>query len=279
MVGRTVGVQAVRPPRSGERQKHRHRSEPPQGAVREAAVDKFSGYNNRISDKLGYCPEPLRDILNRFSFSSYPWDPNPRRVAMPTLRIMSIYKEHKRTFATELDKARTERDQFTATLVARFGKEAADAMRRNAWWTEEVILGQRKMSREISIAAKRLRSLDRKVVAIRKRIRTPDCWFRECPGPVSMLEMVGLSWGMVHKKCAQGRLPISAALWLLKVLRTAEQKLPTEGQAWEGAATRLGPCRLSEKWQRLLSRRRRRLALLLDTAVMLEEDVRWQFRL
>ena len=180
-----------------------------------------------------------------------------------------------------MPKSRTERDQFTTTLVARFGKEAAEAMRQEAWWAEKMIprRGEMpKLSQEISVAAKRLQTLDRKVMAVRKKIRTPDCWFRELPGLVSVLAEAGLSWRMVNERCADGRLPISAALWLLKALRTTEHIMPAEEQAWERAATGLGACRLSKKWRRRLHRRRRRLALLLHTAVMREEDVRWLFR-
>jgi len=202
---------------------------------------------------------------------------------MPTLRIMSIYKERKRMFGTELAQAHVAREQFTTTLVERFGKEAADAMRKEAWGAEDLIPGRGEipnLSQEISVAAKKLRKLDRKVMAVRKKTRTPDCWFRESPGPVSVLEMAGLSWRMVNERCSDdGWLPVSAVLWLLKALRTAEHDMPTEEQAWERAAAGLGPCRLSEKWRQLLHRRRRRLARLLHAAAMREEDVRWRFRL
>ena len=184
---------------------------------------------------------------------------------MPTLRIMSIYKERKRTFAAELAQARAEREQFKTTLAVRFGKEASEP---------------RKLPEEGSIAAKKLQTLDRKVMAVRKKIRTPDCWFRESPGPISVLDLVGLSWRMVNEKCsADGQLPISGVLWLLNVLRTTDQVMPTEEHAREWVARGLGPWHLSEKWRQLLRRRRLRLALLLHTAVMLEEDVRWRFRL
>lgn len=201
---------------------------------------------------------------------------------MPKLQIMSIYEERKRTFAAELARACAERERFRATLVARFGKETTDAMRQEAWRTGDVILGRGNappLSPEISTAAKRLRTLDRKVMAVRKKIRTPDCWFRESPGPVSVLERAGLSWRMVHEQCADGWLPISGVLWLLKVLRATEQDMRIEEQSPERAAAGLGPCRFSEKWRRRLRRRRRRLTLLLRTAVTLEEDVRWRFRL
>ena len=201
---------------------------------------------------------------------------------MPTLRIMSIYKERKRTFASELANARTEREQFLATLVARFGKEAADVMRHEAGGRIIMALGRGGMPTlpgQISVAVKKLQALDRRVEAGRKKIRTADSWFREVPGPVSVLESLGLSWRMVNEKCSDGKMSISAAFWLLKVLRSAEHILPTEEQGWEQAATGPGPCRLSKKWRRRLHRRRRRLALLLHTAAMLEEDVQWEYRL
>jgi len=201
---------------------------------------------------------------------------------MPTLRIMSIYREQKRKFAAELIQARTEREQFTTTLVARFGKELTDAMRRKAWRTEDMIPGSGEMfqlSQEISVAAKKLQTLDHLVVAARKKIRTSDCWFREMPGPTSVLEMAGLSWRLVNEKCSNGRLPVSGALWLLGSLHTANLILPTEEQSGKRAETRLGLFRLPEKWRRRLLRRRWRLTLLLRTAVIREEDIRWQFRL
>ncbi len=201
---------------------------------------------------------------------------------MPRLRIMSIYKQRQRTFAAELAQARAERERFTATLVARFGKEAAEAIRQAAWGTEDVVPcrgGMPKLFREISMTVKKLRRLDRKVRAVRKKIHTPDCWFREWPGVICVLQATGLSWRMVHEECsADGRLPISTALRLLKALRMADRGVPAEKPARHGAATGPGSCDLTEKWQQRLRRRRRRLAHLLRTAVMLEEDVQWLFR-
>ena len=154
---------------------------------------------------------------------------------MPTLQIMSIHRERKRAFASELAQVRTEREQFTTTLVARFGKETADAMRREAWRREEIAprRGEMpKLSQEISLAAKTLQTLDRTVMTVRKKIRTPDCWFRELPGPVSVLEEVGLSWRMVHEKCSNGRLPISGRI-------VAAESSPC-GQAHHAPGARVG---------------------------------------
>jgi hypothetical protein len=195
---------------------------------------------------------------------------------------MSLYQQRQRTFAAELAHARTEREQFTATLVARFGKEAAHAIRHNAWRMEDMILGgggMPKPSPERSIAAIKLWTFDRKVIAVRKKICRPDCSFSESPGAVSVLQAAGLSWRMVQEKCsADGCLPISGSLWLLQALRKTDQGVPTEKQARQPAATGLGACQLPEKWQQRLRRRRRRLALLLRTAALLEEDVRWQLQ-
>jgi hypothetical protein len=193
---------------------------------------------------------------------------------------MSIYREQKEKFASELFDARTELERFWASLVSRFGAKVAEALRRQEWRTEDMILGKAglpRLSKEGSVAAEKLRSLDRRVRAVRKKIRTPDCWFRESPGVVSVLGMTGLSWRNVHDKCVENqRSPIAGVLWLLKVLRATE---PAEEQA--GTWTTVGgeTISLSVKWRRRLAHRRRRLACLLQTAVMLEEDVRWEYRL
>jgi hypothetical protein len=194
---------------------------------------------------------------------------------------MSVHKERQRMFAAELAQARTEREQFTTILVARFGKKAADAIRQEARRTEDMFVGRGetpRRSQEPSIAAKMLRMYDRKVMAVRKKIRAPECWFCESPGPVSVLDAAGLSWRMVNARCSNGHLPLSGVLWLLKALHTAEHEMPAEIQAWERAATGQDRCRLPEKWRRLLHHRRRRLARLLHAAAMREEDVRWKFR-
>ncbi len=197
---------------------------------------------------------------------------------MPTLRIISIYRERKRMFATELAQARTELEQFRASIVTHFGTQTADAIRRQAWWTEDMILGKvdvPQLPEEGAVAAKKLQMLDRKVRAVWKKIRTPDCWFREQPTPISVLETVGLTWSMVKERCsADGRLPLEQILWLLNALSTTEQVMPTEEQVWAWAASGYEPCHLPEEWRRVLRRRRRRLVRLLHTAVMLEENVR-----
>ena len=76
--------------------------------------------------------------------------------------------------------------------------------------------------------------LDRKVMAVRKKIRTPDCWFRESPGAVSVLDLVGLSWRMVNEKCSDGWLPISGAMWLLKILRSTARLSPATSKRGNG---------------------------------------------
>ena len=139
---------------------------------------------------------------------------------------------------------------------------------------------------ETLVAAKQFQKLAREVVAVCRKIRTPDCWFRETPGTVWVLETAGLSWRTVNERCAEdGRLPLSGVLWLLKALRDHDHgymvpdMVPAAQPAWQCVVPGLGPRRLPQKWQRLLHRRRRRLTLLLHTAAMLEEDVRWDFRL
>lgn len=200
---------------------------------------------------------------------------------MPKLRIMSIYKERRRTFAAELFRASTELEQFRASLVVRYGKETADAIRQEARWRKGVILGRSdapKLPKEFSATVKELRRLNHNLTAARKKIRAADCWFRESPGPISVLDTAGLSWSVVNERCANdGRLPVAGVLWLLKTLRTTDQIIPTEEQVLEWAAMGLGPYHLPAKWWQLLRRRRRRLAVLLKTAAMLEEDVQWEF--
>ena len=56
--------------------------------------------------------------------------------AMPTLRIMSIYKKRKREFAADLRYARVRLEQFRANLPARFGTKLADAIRTEAWFRD-----------------------------------------------------------------------------------------------------------------------------------------------
>ena len=86
----------------------------------------------------------------------------------------------------------------------------------------------------------------------------------------SVLGTTGLRWCDVHEKCTEdGRLPVSGVLWLLKVLRATEDRKCVD----------VGGKPVSAKWRRRLDRRRRRLVRLLHTAVMLEEDVQWEYRL
>ena len=122
---------------------------------------------------------------------------------MPTLRIASIYKERKRTFAAELLQARVAWEQFGASLVVRFGQETADAI-REASGRDGLISGRYagpRLSREALLAAEKFQSLAGRVAAVWKKIRTPDCWFRETPGSVRVLETAGLSWRIVHEQC------------------------------------------------------------------------------
>jgi hypothetical protein len=178
---------------------------------------------------------------------------------------MSIYKEQKRLFGAELAAARAEREQFMATLMASFG---------------EIVTMASMLFKGGSAAAKKLESLDHKVTVVRRKIRTADCWYRESPGPGSVLEMTGLSWRMVGERClADGRLPISGVSWLLKALQAAGQVMAGDEPSRECSQIEPGPRHLPKKWGRRLRRRRRRLMRLLHTALMLEEDVRWRFRM
>lgn len=189
---------------------------------------------------------------------------------MPTLKILSIYRGRKRKFAAALAQAKTELERFEADLRARYGKKLLAAMCREPFEAGKLHLGKApELSEEGIVAVSVWRTLEARVVAVRKKIRTPDCWFREQPGIVSVLGATGLSWGNVHERCtADGWLPLSGVLWLLKVLRASESR------NW----LTLGGYSVSEKWRRRLDRRRRRLIRLLHTAAMLEEDVTWEYR-
>ena len=176
---------------------------------------------------------------------------------MPTLRIVSVYRQNKRKYAFELAQARAELERFKASLAARFGTETAAAVRRQVLLTE----GEApKLSPEGAAAVKELRALLRKVMAVRKKIRAADCWFHESPGSVSALDAVGLSWHVVNERCSDdGRLPLSGALWLLRALLAPGRLRRKKGGSGAGGQG-LAPRRLPEKWRRLLRRRRRRLA-------------------
>jgi hypothetical protein len=125
-------------------------------------------------------------------------------------------------------------------------------------------------------AVETLKSLDRKVRAVVRKVRTPNCWFHESVELVSVLETVGLSWEDVEKKYVKDeRLSLPGVLWLLSVLRTTPQVMPSDEQAYEWAGEGLSPVHLPHQWRRVLRNRKRRLALLLRTAAELEEDVRY----
>lgn len=178
---------------------------------------------------------------------------------MPTLRIMSIYQENARRFAAEFARLRDERERFMATLVARFGEKTAELIRQDSRWAGETVLGSARLTdlvREISVASMKLYVLHRRIVAVRKKIRTPDCWFRESPGIACVLHSAGLSWRMVHERCSDGSLPVATAMWLLRILRQTEHGIPANEQTPVRAATGIVPCRLSKKWRERLLRRR-----------------------
>ena len=197
---------------------------------------------------------------------------------MPTLRILSIYNARKRHFAPELAHARAELAGFKESLIIRFGVETADAIRQQTHWTEAMIFGRvevPELPMECEAAVKTLKMLTRKVSTVVKKHHAPDCWFHEQPSPISVLETVGLTWDMVWERCeANGRLPVADVLWLLNILRTTEQVMPSDEQVWEWAASGCEPCHLPDEWRRVLWRRKERLVRLLKMAVELKEEVR-----
>ena len=203
---------------------------------------------------------------------------------MPVLRIMSVYRENKKKFGDELSQARARLEEYRAGLDARYGKDGADAVRQRISWTEKIIFGKVNLlplSKEGESAVKTLRTLTGKVAAVRRKIRTPECWFHEqlqLSTPISVLETVGLSWRSVEERfVVDGRLPVAGVLRLLDVLRTTEQVMPTEEQVSEWAISGCNPCHLTEQWWHLLRHRRQRIIRLLSTAALLEEEVRCDF--
>jgi hypothetical protein len=200
---------------------------------------------------------------------------------MPTLKLMSVYNARKRKFATELAQARADLDRFKATLLVRFGKETVDAIRQHVRWTEDMFFGRVEvlpLPQEAEGAVKTLQAIIESGVAVLRNIREPDCWFREKPTPISVLETVGLSWGAVQTRCSEdGYLPVCDVLWLLNILRSTEQIMPSDEQVWEWAGETRYPCHLPHEWQQLLRGRKRRLVGLLERAAELGEEVRCGF--
>ncbi len=198
---------------------------------------------------------------------------------MPTLKIMSLYNARKGMYASQLARVRSELERFKEDLVVRFGKETADAVRQQVSWTEDMIFGRTEvmpLTDEGYAAVETLKSLDRKVRAVVRKVRTPNCWFHESVEPVSVLETVGLSWQEVEKTYVKDeRLSLPGVLRLLSVLRTTPQVMPSDEQAYEWAAAGLSPVHLPYEWRRVLRRRKGQLAWFLRSAAELEEDVRY----
>jgi hypothetical protein len=199
---------------------------------------------------------------------------------MPTLKVMSIYRARKATYAAQLARARAELERFEADIVARLGEQGAAAVRQWSCWTEDMIFGRTEvlpLSDEGEVALKTLRTLTGKVKAVLKCIRTPDCRFRESVEPISVLETVKMSWVMMEEKyVVDGRLLLPGVLELLHVLRTTPQVMPTDGRVYQWAGDGLSPVHLPHEWRRVLRSRKRRLALLLRTAAELEEELRYE---
>ena len=190
---------------------------------------------------------------------------------MPTLRIMSIYAKRKRTFAAELRRARNELEEFRAGLPVRFGTKLAATIRQEAWFKDSGLRGgTREMSDDAIQAIETILVLKRQIRAVCRKIHTPDCWFHEGRHGVSVMETLGMSWDDVRRMVTEDRLPVSAVLHLLNVVRTAEQVMPTEERL--GKWARFDGV---EKWWRFLQRKHRRLLHLLKTAAELEQELNW----
>ena len=190
---------------------------------------------------------------------------------MPTLRIMTIYAKRKRMFAAELHKARTELEEFRAGLPARFGTKLAAAIRQEAWFQDSGIQGGTpEMSDNAIQAIETILVLNCRLRAVCRRIRWPDCCFGEGPHGVSVWETLGMSWDDIWMLTEDKRLPVSAVLHLLNVVRTTEQVMPTE--------ERLGKWAINvsvDSWWRILRGRHRRLLYLLQTAAEREQELSW----
>jgi hypothetical protein len=199
---------------------------------------------------------------------------------MPTLTLLSLYNARKSMYASQLVRARNELERFKADLVVRFGQATADAVKMQMKWTEDMLFGRTEvlpLTDEGYAAVETLKTLNHEVAAMLRRIRTPNCWFRESVEPISVLETVGLSWEEVEEKYVEdGRLSVSGVLQLLRALNMTPQVMPTDEQVWEWAGAGVSPCHLPRQWRRVLRGRKRRLALLLRTAAELEEEVKYE---
>jgi hypothetical protein len=199
---------------------------------------------------------------------------------MPTLTLVSLYNTRKATYADQLARARAERERFEEELVARFGRETADAVKMRTHWTEDMIFGRvevPRLTKEGYAAVETLKTLDDRLKAVRRKVCIPSCWFREAVVPISVLETVGMSWTMMEEKYVEdGRLLLPGALELLRALNTIPQVTPTDQQVWEWAGSGVSPCHLPHEWRRVLQGRKGRLLLLLLTAGNLEEDLRYE---
>ena len=198
---------------------------------------------------------------------------------MPTLTLVSLYNARQSMCASQLARTHSELEQFKADLVVRFGKDTADAVRQQTQWTEDMIFGRTEvmpLTDEGYAAVETLKTLDRKVEMVRRKIRMPNCWFHESVEPISVLETVGLSWRSVEEKYVEDeRLSLPGVLRLLSVLRSTPQVMPTDDQVWEWAGEGLSSCYLPHEWRQVLRNRRRRLVMLLRTAAEMEEAVRY----
>jgi hypothetical protein len=159
--------------------------------------------------------------------------------------------------------------------------EVARAVKMYTHLNEEMFFGRVKLPtlpQEAEDAVKTMAELIGKVTAVLRKVRTPDCWYREFCTPISVLETVGLSWDQVRARCsADGFMPVGQVLWLLGVLRSTEQVMPTDEMVFEWAGAGLSPCHLPHEWRQVLRGRKRRLIRLLQTAAELEEEVTCRF--
>ena len=199
---------------------------------------------------------------------------------MPTLTLVSLYNARKSMCASHLVRTRADLARFEEDLVSRFGKETADAVKMQVKWTEDMIFGRTevpRLTKEGYAAVETLGILDQKVKTVVRKIRTPNCWFRESVEPISVMNTVKMSWEEVKEKYVEdGRLLLPGVLELLRALNTTPQVMPSDEQAYEWAAAGLSPCHLPHEWRQVLRIRKDRLVCLLRTAAELEEEPKYE---
>ena len=147
-------------------------------------------------------------------------------------------------------------------------------------WTEDMIFGRVEvpaLTDEGDAAVETLRTLDEKVTAVFRKVRTPSCWFRESARADLRAgdgrEVVAGGRGEVR----QGRAAVPARRATAVVASSTRPRRSCRPTNRRTSGRRRGcrPVHLPYEWRRVLRNRKRRLAMLLRTAAELEEEVRY----